>query len=274
VSFDPTLIADLVRSGTDPDLIARVAAALTAFPVCSAIAPVSEREQATDDDRQKVRREAAAKRQARCRERRREAERGALTALLLRDAERDVTRDKALLLRDVTPPEASRARAFSVVEEEDNYPPGASHLPTPTKELSVTSVTIPDNSVDLFGDKLKSKALIRAEGNQALLDRITGLWNAWAVQHGSPQVQGLTKARGVHCRRRIADLMEFGPKTPEEAFKFLLTKCDQSFFAHGASRAPLKFNQLMREDFMIEMIEDGFIYRKPNGEKKWSNGKI
>jgi hypothetical protein len=116
------------------------------------------------------------------------------------------------------------------------------------------------------------KLVARSEGDQALLDRVTDIWNAWAAAHGSPQVNRLTAKRGVHCRRRIQDLMDYGPSSPEEAFKFLLSKCDQSFFARGSPRTPLKFDQLMREDFMTQMLEGAFEHRpnqQTNGTRRW-----
>ena len=117
---------------------------------------------------------------------------------------------------------------------------------------------------------LAKKKRLPTESDERLLDEVTDLWNPWARAHGSPQVEELTKTRATHCRHRIADLMQRGYSTPTEAFRFLLGKCDESFFAHGAARTPLKFDQLMRESFMVQMIEGSFAYNKPTGARQWA----
>ncbi len=117
-----------------------------------------------------------------------------------------------------------------------------------------------------------SKRLSKAESDQSLLDRISDRWNAWASSHGSPRVERLTTRRGIQCRRRIADLMQHGHETPEAAFDWLLTKCNESFFARGSPSKPLEFDQLMREEFMTRMVENAFQF-KPNsgGQRRWAS---
>lgn len=116
------------------------------------------------------------------------------------------------------------------------------------------------------------KKIERAESDQALLDRISDRWNAWAVLHGSPQVARLTAKRGAHCRKRIEDLMQFGHETPEAAFDWLLSKVDQSFFVRGSPRKPLEFDQLMKDEFMTRMVEGAFEFRSQHdGHRRWAS---
>jgi hypothetical protein len=108
----------------------------------------------------------------------------------------------------------------------------------------------------------KKRASERAETDNQLLDRITDQWNAWARAHGSRPIKVLTEKRGVHCRRRIAELMEIeGSPTPEAAFAKALTYANESFFVKGSPRKPLGFDQLMREGFLANLIEGEFKYR-------------
>jgi hypothetical protein len=132
-----------------------------------------------------------------------------------------------------------------------------------TPHLALASLALVDEPVDA----LQRKRIERAESDQALLDRITDRWNAWAQRHGSPQVAHLTDRRAVHCRRRIADLMQHGHETPEGAFDWLLRKCDTSFYARGSPRKPLEFDQLMREDFMARMVENAFEFHPEKARK-------
>lgn len=71
----------------------------------------------------------------------------------------------------------------------------------------------------------------------------------------------LTASRGVHCRRRIADLVQATGLGIEAAFMALLAKCDESFFVKGAPRKPLGFDQLLQESFMVRMMEGEFAWR-------------
>lgn len=114
---------------------------------------------------------------------------------------------------------------------------------------------------------LTRKRIERSQSDQALLDRITDRWNAWAKPRGLPAVALLTAQRSIHCRRRVADLQALtGDETPEAAFDKLLAKCDASFFIRGSPRSKLGFDQLMREGFMARMMENGF----ENQERKQS----
>lgn len=113
---------------------------------------------------------------------------------------------------------------------------------------------------------IRKTILRNPESDELLLDRITDIWNAWADRHGSPKVICLTAQRGIKCRRRIQDLMRLGHTTPDDAFKFLLTKADESFFVLGNPSRPLAFDQLLTEGFMIKMIEDTY---KHTGRTQW-----
>lgn len=109
--------------------------------------------------------------------------------------------------------------------------------------------------------KRKSTSVERSESDEALLDRISDLWNNWAVKHGSPMVRFLTASRGAHCRRRVADLVQATGLEADAAFQSLLAKCNESFFVKGAPRKPLGFDQLMQESFMVRMMENEFAWR-------------
>ena len=153
-------------------------------------------------------------------------------------------------------------------------PPEQSRTDTDTEQIireanaSLVNETLPPQP-----DKVQiSKQTLRGESDLTLLDGVTDQWNEWARNKGSPQVARLTAKRAVHCRRRIEDLMAYGNATPEEAFGFLLSKCDQSFFARGSPRKPLEFNQLMSEDFMTRMLEGSFKYedrKHGQAQKHW-----
>jgi hypothetical protein len=117
----------------------------------------------------------------------------------------------------------------------------------------------------------------RGESDQALLDRITDLWNPWARAHGAPVVEELTDRRAVACRRRIDTLLQpayiasRGYDTAEAAFAWILRKCDQSFFARGSPRKPLEFDQLMQESFIVRMAENAFEYKdQAKGNGRWA----
>jgi hypothetical protein len=114
-----------------------------------------------------------------------------------------------------------------------------------------------------------AKKLFRAESDQALLDRITDVWNAWASKHGSPQVQRLSDMRAQHCRRRMAELVEYYPDVPiEKAFAKLLGVVEQSFFVQGSPRHPIRFDQLMREGFVANLVEGSYRYN-PKGAPRY-----
>jgi uncharacterized protein YdaU (DUF1376 family) len=159
--------------------------------------------------------------------------------------------------------------------------------PTPTPTIIDSSLRSESNKPAIAGsssagsaadagaappeNKPESKKTARTASDLKLLDQISDIWNDWAVQHGSKPVRRLTDQRAIACRRRIADLMEFGHGTPEEAFRFLLNKCSQSFFAKGSPKAPLKFDQLMREGFMTDMIEGSFDFQPPKPQaRQWA----
>jgi hypothetical protein len=109
--------------------------------------------------------------------------------------------------------------------------------------------------------KRKSTPAERSENDEALLDRISDLWNAWAARHGSPAVRFLTASRATHCRRRVADLVQATGLQADAAFGALLAKCDESFFVKGTPRKPLGFDQLLQESFMVRMMEGEFAWR-------------
>jgi uncharacterized protein YdaU (DUF1376 family) len=112
---------------------------------------------------------------------------------------------------------------------------------------------------------------VSAESDERLLDGVSDIWNSWAASHGCPQVAHLTGQRAIHCRRRIAELMAHGYQTADEAFRFLLRHCDESFFVKGNPRKPLEFNQLLREDFVARMIEGSFKYQPQKQGRTWAS---
>lgn len=114
----------------------------------------------------------------------------------------------------------------------------------------------------------KAKQAERAESDQKLLDGITDQWNQWASRHGCPQVRFLTGQRAIHCRRRIEDLRAVDPD-PTQAFDAVLSKCEKSFFVRGSPRSPLKFNQLMKEGFLVQMMEGSFDYVERKDVSPW-----
>jgi hypothetical protein len=109
--------------------------------------------------------------------------------------------------------------------------------------------------------KRKTTPAERAEGDEALLDRISDLWNEWATRRSCPRVRFLTASRAAHCRRRIADLVSATGLDADAAFKALLAKCDESFLVKGTPRKPLAFDQLLQESFMVRMMEGEFIWK-------------
>jgi hypothetical protein len=128
-----------------------------------------------------------------------------------------------------------------------------------------SDITLASNVVEFsplpMPRKRKPTPAERSESDEALLDRISDLWNNWAVRHGSPSVRFLTISRGAHCRRRIADLVQATGFQAEQAFLALLAKCDESFFVKGAPRKPLGFDQLLQESFMVRMMEGEFAWK-------------
>jgi uncharacterized protein YdaU (DUF1376 family) len=114
-----------------------------------------------------------------------------------------------------------------------------------------------------------SKAILRAESDEVILDRALDQWNPWAASHGSPQVRALTGQRAIHCRQRMKDLAEMEGIDPDEAFRRLLAKCAESFFVKGQPRKKLSFDQLMREGFMVRMMEGEYLYEPKKGNGRW-----
>lgn len=141
----------------------------------------------------------------------------------------------------------------------------------PTPDIGRSSENLPSPLDEDTGKpkERRSRMIARAESDQALLDRITDMWNSWAVKNGSPQVKYLTGERAKHCRKRILDIIGNGTATPEEAFQSLLSRCYDSFFVKGKPRNPLKFDQLLREGFMVQMMEGQFAYQQRG--KTWQN---
>jgi len=145
---------------------------------------------------------------------------------------------------------------------------------TQKKESSLRSLELvaaePNGTLFPIDGEIDMRTAKRAKGmsDQVILDRITDQWNRWAVPHGCPKVRYLTGQRAVAARRRLADLSPNGTETPEEAFGVLLSKCEESFFVKGSPRRPLQFDQLMREGFMVKMMEDGFRHIEPEHEER------
>ena len=108
------------------------------------------------------------------------------------------------------------------------------------------------------------KKIDRAESDEKLLDQIIDIWNPFAKKHGLSQVKFLTKTRGQHCRRRLADITN--GQGPIKAFESLLVCCERSFFIRGSPRSPLKFDQLMNEGFMVKMLEGSFEHGQASGQ--------
>ncbi len=121
----------------------------------------------------------------------------------------------------------------------------------------------PNGEPNLFVlvEPCRAKLVARQESDQAVLDRVTDVWNQWAAAHGSPQVRYLTGQRAAHCRRRLTDLKLDDGEPPEAAFGRLLSKCETSFFVRGSPRSPLKFDQLMQEGFFVKMMEGTFEWQ-------------
>jgi hypothetical protein len=109
-----------------------------------------------------------------------------------------------------------------------------------------------------------SKKIERVENDEKLLDQVTDVWNAFARSHNCPQVKFLTKARGQRCRARLKDAAN--GEEPITTFRKVLSKCETSFFIRGSPRSPLKFDQLMREGFFVEMLEGAYEFRE---QSKW-----
>ena len=127
-----------------------------------------------------------------------------------------------------------------------------------------SDISLASNVVDFVPPsprKRKATYEERSENDEALLDRISDLWNTWASRRGSARVKFLTASRGAKCRCRIADLVGATGLAAEQAFLILLAKCDESFFVKGAPRKPLGFDQLLQESFMVRMMEDEFVWK-------------
>jgi len=139
-------------------------------------------------------------------------------------------------------------------------------LPDLDKSKSVSPAGAEDApSAEIINiESRKQKSAEREASDMELLDEVTDLWNSWARQHHAPAVERLTKQRASKCRHRIEDLKKYGYSTTADAFNFLLSKCNCSFFARGDPRKPLEFDQLMQEGFMTRMLEGAFEYRKEN----------
>ena len=143
---------------------------------------------------------------------------------------------------------------------------GRDSTPDLDKSKSVSSPAAEDaTTAEIINlESRKAKAATREASDMDLLDEVTDLWNTWARAHGSPLVERLTKPRASKCRHRIDDLKKYGHSTAAEAFNFLLSKCNCSFFARGSPKKPLEFDQLMSEGFMTRMLEGAFEYRQEN----------
>jgi hypothetical protein len=128
--------------------------------------------------------------------------------------------------------------------------------PTPTL-FSEANASLVDEAVDVTPPP--GKKLERVESDERLLDEITDVWNSWARVHNCPQVRFLTKARGQRCRQRLKDIAN--GEEPIAAFRKVLSKCETSFFIRGSPRSRLKFDQLMREGFLSEMLEGSYEYQ-------------
>lgn len=154
------------------------------------------------------------------------------------------------------------------------YPESPSeNLEEATASSSSTAPKMNGNGHDLFGnEKPVRKKRITAEGDLKLLDRIADLWNPWAAQRGLAQIEGLTDQRGASLRRRLEYLSELGYATPEKAFGAILAKAERSFFIRGSPRSPLKFDQLLRESFLVKLLEGQFEFEggsNGKGQKTW-----
>jgi len=145
-------------------------------------------------------------------------------------------------------------------------------LPIPLSEANASLVVEGDDPLrPVVSSSLERKRAERRENDIALLDEITDIWNDWAKSRGSPLVVRLSDKRAVSCRKRIADLKELGFSTPQDAFRGILSKCEESFFVRGSPRKPLDFDQLMNEGFMTRMIEGSFRYEeKPEASRRWA----
>jgi hypothetical protein len=196
-------------------------------------------------------RSASARRQARYRERK------AATVTKRNKASQSVT--------FVTPPQASQSNALlrqtvtSVTplarvhaSVEDNNNPIKKDISSSEAKASSELV---DEPVDA---KPPSKKTERVESDEELLDQVTDVWNAFARSHNCPQVKFLTKTRGQRCRARLKDVAN--GEEPIATFRKVLSKCETSFFIRGSPRSRLKFDQLMREGFLVEMLEGAFEY--------------
>ena len=81
----------------------------------------------------------------------------------------------------------------------------------------------------------KTRAPEPGSDAEAVVDRITDAWNAWARAKGAIFMRWLSDARASRCVELIDRLGRLYPdKTPDEAFGYLLGACSQSFFVKGA----------------------------------------
>lgn len=122
-------------------------------------------------------------------------------------------------------------------------------------KIQVASATSSTGVVDLFPE---AKKLLKSESDQVLLDKVTDVWNGWAVKHGISQVRFLTGRRGTACRQRLKEITN--GHGPIAAFEEVLVKCEESFFVKGSPRNRLNFDQLLEEKFFVKMMENGFKY--------------
>jgi len=170
--------------------------------------------------------------------------------------------------------ERQRRHRMSRVTDRDNALsrvtpplPDKEKSPTPPKEINPTPVSTSLRSVlvdEPVDPQPPSKQIQRLESDERLLDEVTDTWNAWAISHRCPQVKFLTKSRAMHCRQRLKDIAN--GEEPAVAFRKVLSKCETSFFVRGSPRSPLKFDQLMREGFLSQMLEGAFEYQ---GTSQW-----
>jgi hypothetical protein len=155
--------------------------------------------------------------------------------------------------------DAQGARAQSAAhtpqDKKEKSPPTPLKEKNSTPRLALASLALVDEPVDATPP---SKKIERTESDQKLLDQVTDVWNAWASGHQCPQVKFLTDERGRRLRQRLRDIAN--GEEPITVFRKVLSKCETSFFIRGSPRSRLKFDQLLREKFLVEMLEGDFEY--------------
>lgn len=138
-----------------------------------------------------------------------------------------------------------------------------------SSEISSSSPAVSGSAADGGEEPKTRKKREQSESDLVLLDRISDIWNPWAAKRGLAQIQGLTGTRATACRRRLEYLRQLGHPDPAEAFQFVLAKADQSFFIRGSPSSPLKFDQLLAERFLVQLLEGAYEHRgSRNGQDK------